>query len=412
MVDFLFVDGNKISEFTAGDNLPLQWIIGAFNDNGQPFSAYVDDVRVLRKKDLILTPLETAPSSIAGYEIHWTPELEGEESVWTYHANGTVTINGRGEEPFEYEYEKISESTGKLYYPSGSGSNGNGLPEEDTLTFSASGEGNYDYEWVRYSDASKSEIVDQENGKFSIKQKIPPIILETAPSTIAGKSITYTEGVESETATFPMMEKYGDMKSGHYTYEKISGNVGKVIYTFENEPNPMPEVEILTFTSNESGTFEWSEFSDSTMSTKVDSGSGTFSLTTSDNQTGAPIYLLNDNQFMHLTGMLWSETESKAPDALIFDNYFGHFAIVPNPYFEEESNGDLTVMPLHSHLLLPVIQQADGDWVEEISDFDGLEVCMVLNMWKLSLDYLQLVTFMRMNPSMNSLKKSLFQVVS
>ena len=49
------------------------------------------------------------------------------------------------------------------------------------------------------------------------------------------------------------------------------------------------------------------------MSTKVDSGSSTFSLTTSDNQTGAPIYLLNDNQFMHLTGMLWSETESKAP---------------------------------------------------------------------------------------------------
>ena len=127
----------------------------------------------------------------------------------------------------------------------------------------------------------------------------------------------------------------------------------------------------MTFTSIDSGTFEWSEFSDSTMSTKVDSGSGTFSLTTSDNQTGAPIYLLDDNQFMDLTGMLWAETESKAPDALIFDNFVGHFAIVPNPYFEEEPNGELTVMPLHSHLLLPVVKQADGDWVEELSDFDG-----------------------------------------
>ena len=47
-----FIDGSKISEFAAGDDLPLQWIIGAFNDNGQPFSAYVDDVRVLKRSDI------------------------------------------------------------------------------------------------------------------------------------------------------------------------------------------------------------------------------------------------------------------------------------------------------------------------------------------------------------------------
>ena len=34
-----------------------------------------------------------------------------------------------------------------------------------------------------------------------------------------------------------------------YTYEKLSANVGKIIYTFENEQTPMPEEEILTFTS-------------------------------------------------------------------------------------------------------------------------------------------------------------------
>ena len=228
-----------IFPFASDDNFPLQWIIGAFNDNGQPFSAYVDDVHVLKRSD----PVETAPSTIAGYEMHWTPELEGEETVWTYHANGTVTINGREEEPFEYEYEKISENTGKIYYPSGTEQNG--LPEEDTLTFSTVEGG--DYEWMRYSDASKTEIIDQENGKFSIKQTIPPIILETAPSSIAGKSITYTEGSESEIATFSNDGKvYGDKEGEwtYYTYEKISENVGKVIYTFENELNPMPEVEI------------------------------------------------------------------------------------------------------------------------------------------------------------------------
>ena len=87
-----------------------------------------------------------------------------------------------------------------------------------------------------------------------------------APDSIAGKAFVYTEGSESEVTTFSSDGKvYGD-KDGewtYYTYEKLSTNVGKVIYTFENEQNPMPEEEILTFTSENAGTFEWSEYSDS-----------------------------------------------------------------------------------------------------------------------------------------------------
>ena len=105
-----------------------------------------------------------------------------------------------------------------------------------------------------------------------------------APDSISGKDIVYTEGSESETATFSSDGKvYGDNDSEwtYYTYEKLSANIGKVIYTFENEQNPMPEEEILTFTSENAGTFEWSEYSDANMSTIIDTGSGTFSV--SDN---------------------------------------------------------------------------------------------------------------------------------
>ena len=101
-----------------------------------------------------------------------------------------------------------------------------------------------------------------------------------APDSISGKDIVYTEGSESETATFSSDGKVWD-KDGewtYYTYEKLSANIGKVIYTFENEQNPMPEEEILTFTSESTGTFAWSEYSDATMSTIIDSGSGTFSI--------------------------------------------------------------------------------------------------------------------------------------
>jgi hypothetical protein len=107
-----------------------------------------------------------------------------------------------------------------------------------------------------------------------------------APEEIAGKAIIYTEGAESETATFSSDGKvYGDKEGEwtYYTYEKLSANAGKVLFTFENEQNPLPEKEILFFTAVGAGIFEWSEYSDATMSTVTEKGTGTFSVSVSEN---------------------------------------------------------------------------------------------------------------------------------
>ena len=61
-----------------------------------------------------------------------------------------------------------------------------------------------------------------------------------APDSISGKLVNYTEGSESEITTFSSDGKvYGDKEGEwtYYTYEKVSANVGRVVYTFENEAN-------------------------------------------------------------------------------------------------------------------------------------------------------------------------------
>jgi hypothetical protein len=112
-----------------------------------------------------------------------------------------------------------------------------------------------------------------------------------APDSIDGSVITYTEPGSTETATFSNDGiVYGD-KEGEWTYfiyEKISDNVGQVTYTFSNAPNPQPEVETLTFTSANGGTYDGVEYTDSTKIAQIDQYSGQFSITfssSSDNST-------------------------------------------------------------------------------------------------------------------------------
>jgi len=117
-----------------------------------------------------------------------------------------------------------------------------------------------------------------------------------APDSISGKLVNYTEGSDSETTTFSSDGKvYGDKEGEwtYYTYEKVSANVGRVVYTFENEANPMPEEEILTFTSASGGTYEWKEYTNSSMTSVSDSGSGTFSFTDTL-QIPDPVTVLSD----------------------------------------------------------------------------------------------------------------------
>ena len=209
-----------------------------------------------------------APLSIVGHEIEYVGN--GETETATFASDGTVSD---GEDWTYYTYEKISANVGKVIYTFSN--EANPMPEVEILTFSSSTGGTFD--WSEYTNSNMNEVSDSGGGTFSFSANNQGY----APDSIAGESITYVDGAESEVATFASDGKvYGD-KDGewtYYTYEKISANVGKVIYTFSNEANPMPEVEILTFSSSTGGTFDWNEYTNSNMNEVSDSGGGTFTL--------------------------------------------------------------------------------------------------------------------------------------
>ena len=95
-----------------------------------------------------------------------------------------------------------------------------------------------------------------------------------APESIVGSvvniNLNFTDGVEQQTETFFTGRKVfhnGDGDWTYYDYEKISDNQARITYTFEDETDPMPEVVNLTFTSPTQGTFDWAEYTDTSLST-------------------------------------------------------------------------------------------------------------------------------------------------
>ena len=109
-----------------------------------------------------------------------------------------------------------------------------------------------------------------------------------APSSLSGYIVSYHEPDETITSSYSVEDKvYGDDGFTYFSYEKISENIGRVTYTFENESNPQPEVKTLTFLSENSGTFTMLEYTDSTMSTEDGSVSGEFDISISDSQYGS-----------------------------------------------------------------------------------------------------------------------------
>ena len=115
-----------------------------------------------------------------------------------------------------------------------------------------------------------------------------------APSSIAGRAITFIGNGPTETASF---SSDGNVTDGedwtYYEYIKTSDNVGVITYTFANETNPAPEVETLTFTSSSGGTYDWIEYSDSTKSTPIDQGSGQFTISDLSEQPD-PVTVVSD----------------------------------------------------------------------------------------------------------------------
>ena len=96
-----------------------------------------------------------------------------------------------------------------------------------------------------------------------------------APDIISGFSINFvwTDDGSTDSRTFSDDGKVYDDNSGewtYYIYEKTSENVARISYTFSNEPNPQPEAKTLIFTSENGGTYDWVEYTNSSKITQND----------------------------------------------------------------------------------------------------------------------------------------------
>ena len=94
-----------------------------------------------------------------------------------------------------------------------------------------------------------------------------------APESLVGYSITFSEADGEETSSYGADGKSHDSwGSTGFTYEKLSEDTGKISYEYSTTP----EVETLTFTSVNGGTFSWVEYTDATQQTIKEEGTGTF----------------------------------------------------------------------------------------------------------------------------------------
>ena len=100
-----------------------------------------------------------APSSIAERAITFIGN--GPTETASFSSDGNVTD---GEDWTYYEYIKTSDNVGVITYTFANETNP--APEVETLTFTSSLGGTYD--WIEYSDYTKSTPIDQGSGQFTI----------------------------------------------------------------------------------------------------------------------------------------------------------------------------------------------------------------------------------------------------
>ena len=253
-----------IKQFESSSHDEDYWTIGAFNDAGLAYTTYADNVRVLRRATT--TSLDGSTYSLSS--------SDGVSETLVF-ANGTFTSTFTDPEEGEivttdqsYILDQISEDEFRII-----------LGDGDTMEFNTATNSG------KLTDYDSSGQIDTSGTWDFTFEAISTSTQSYAPSSIAGRTITYTGNGETETASFSADGNVSDGEDWtYYEYEKTSDNVGVVTYTFANETNPAPEVETLTFTSSSGGTYDWVEYSDATMSTKTDNGSGTFSLSDAPNE--------------------------------------------------------------------------------------------------------------------------------
>ena len=261
----LFLNGEKVAEVVTWQSENLNILFRGVNDAGSPYTAYLDNVRVLRRSTT--TSLDGSTYSLSS--------SDGVSETLVF-ANGTFTSTFTDPEEGEivttdqsYILDQVSEDEFRII-----------LGDGDTMEFNtATNSGKLtDYD-------SSGQIDTSGTWEFTFETTSTPS-QSYAPSSIAGRMITYTGNGETETASFSADGIVTDGEDWtYYEYEKTSDNVGVVTYTFANETNPAPEVETLTFTSSSGGTYDWIEYSDSAKSTPIDQGSGQFTISASSETT-------------------------------------------------------------------------------------------------------------------------------
>jgi hypothetical protein len=275
-----FLDDNLIKQFASSSYNEDYWAIGAFNDNGAAYSSYADNVRVLRRSGKSSSVSSGyAPDSISGFSVISTGSdgTQYDPSVFSDHG-----IASRDYADRDYQYEKISSTQGKIIYPFSGGDDD--MPEVTIVTFSSLNEGTY--LWTEYSDSSLQNPVDTDQGSWKMipgyERTADSQNPDLAPDSLAGLLAEYTSTNDSssEIVYFSNNGTATAHSDGRmYGYEKISDNQGIITYSFENEAVPKPEITNITFTSFNGGTFTWTEYSDSSLSSILDSDSGTWVMT-------------------------------------------------------------------------------------------------------------------------------------
>ncbi len=234
-----------------------------------------------------------APDSISGFSVISTG-LDGnkyEPLVFSDHG-----IASRDHADRDYQYEKISSTQGKIIYPFSGGDDD--MPEVTIVTFSSLNEGTY--LWTEYADSALQNPVDTDQGSWKMipgyERTADSQNPDLAPDSLAGLLAEYTSTNDSSSEIIYFSNNgtataHSDGRK--YSYEKTSDNQGIMTSWYDNETVPMPEITSITFTSLNGGTFTWTEYSDSTMKTTLDSDSGTWIMTpgyerTADGSTSQP----------------------------------------------------------------------------------------------------------------------------
>jgi hypothetical protein len=228
-----------------------------------------------------------APDSISGFSLISTGSDGTKYDPLVFSDYG---IASREYADRNYQYEKTSSNQGKITYSFTEGDDK--MPEVTIITFSSLNEGTYS--WTEYSDSALQNPLDTDQGSWKMipgyERTADSQNPDLAPDSLAGLLAEYisTNDSSSEIIYFSNTGSATTHYDGRmYSYEKTSDIEGIITYSFENEAVPIPQITNISFTSLNEGTFIWTEYSDSTLTSVLDTDSGTWVMTTGYDASGS-----------------------------------------------------------------------------------------------------------------------------